>query len=366
MTDKMQALYDKWRNLGISADRRARKRLPQSALFWALVIAIPPSTIVTTHLWLRSAYSGDLFHLQGFLNQYDYGIYRYRLLGRDALLFIYRHLLGAFHDRPYMMPRDPNATQLFYASYVLMDALCFSLSNFLLLLLLSDRKRHLSDQNLAMYLYLTLIQTLAMAVVTPYDQLAYLLILTSLLAVTLPGRWVGYAILGLAALAGGLTRETQFLVTPALFSAALFSTGRRSRHLWAAGLINLAVFGLVYIALRVFLPGSDAVAGGNTYGGKWAFESLFALALLFFVSTSLAVRMHADIRPTVALLIFSSPYIVAILISGVLRELRLLVPILLAQTFVYVELQLDSGREARSTAASEPPQGPQNLVPEAR
>jgi hypothetical protein len=217
-----------------------------------------------------------------------------------------------------------------------------------------------------MYLYLTLIQTLAMAVVTPYDQLAYLLILTSLLAVTLPGRWVGYAILGLAALAGGLTRETQFLVTPALFSAALFSTGRRSRHLWAAGLINLAVFGLVYIALRVFLPGSDAVAGGNTYGGKWAFESLFALALLFYVGTSLAVRMHADLRPTVALLIFSSPYIVAILISGVLRELRLLVPILLAQTFVYVELQLDSGREARSTAASEPPQGPQNLVPEAR
>jgi hypothetical protein len=34
--------------------------------------------------------------------------------------------------------------------------------------------------------------------------------------------------------------------------------------------------------------------------------------------------------------------------------------------FVYVEFQLDSGREVRSTAASEPPQGPQDLVPEAR
>ncbi len=154
-----------------------KKRIPQSTLFWALAIAIPIATVVSTQLWLRSAYSGHVFNLQGFLGQYDFGIFRYRLLGRDAMLFIYRHLLRFFHDRPFDVPYDPNATLLFYASYVLLNASCFSLSNFLLLLLLSDSNRRFSNVNLATYLYLALMQALAMAVVSPYDQLAYLFLL---------------------------------------------------------------------------------------------------------------------------------------------------------------------------------------------
>jgi hypothetical protein len=254
------------------------------------------------------------------------------------LLFIYRHLLGAFHDQPLIMPRDPKATLLFYGSYVILNALCFSLSNFLLLLLVSDKQRQISDLNLATYLYLTLIQTFAMAVVTPYDQLAYLLILISLFAVTVSRNWIAYPLLCIAAIAGALTRETQFLVTPALFSVALFSSSKKSQRFCTAGLLNVSLFGSVYIALRVLIPGQKIISGVSTYGGTWAPESIFVLALLFFVSTSLAVRTYSDIRPTFALLIFSVPYIVPILISGVLRELRLLVPILLAQTFVYRQL----------------------------
>jgi hypothetical protein len=334
-----------------------KRQLPQATLFWVLASAIPLAAIVSTHLWLRTAYSGEVFHLQGFLSQYDYGIYRYRLLGRDALLFIYQHLLRAFHDQPLMMPRDPNATLLFYGSYVVLNALCFTLSNFLLLLFLSDRNRRLSDLHLATYLYLTLIQTLAMAVVSPYDQLAYLLILISFFAVTFPQSWIAYSILGLAAIAGGLTRETQFLVTPALFSVALFSAPKQAKRFWTAGFYNLALFSSVYIALRAFLPGPKVISGGWTYGGKWAFESVLVLALLFYISTSLAVRIYSDIRPTLTLLIFSAPYILTILISGALRELRLLVPILLAQTFVYVKLGVDSGLGAKSTTVSGPLRG---------
>jgi hypothetical protein len=308
-------------------------------LFWVLAGVVPLVTILSTHLWLRSGYSSGVFHLQGFLDQYDHGIYRYRLLGREALLFIYRRLSHAFHDRPFAMPRDPDATLLFYGSYVVLNTLCFSLSNFLLLSLLSDNKRRLSDIHLAMYFYLTLVQALAMDVVNPYDQLAYSLVLISLFATKVSRSWVAYATLGFAAVAGSLTRETQFLVTSALFSVALFSAPGRARRFWASGICNLVLFGFVYVALRVALPGSAAVAGGWTYGGKWAIESVVVLALLTYISMELAVRVYPDARPTFALLFLSAPYILTVLITGALRELRLLVPILLTQAFVYVSLE---------------------------
>jgi hypothetical protein len=220
-----------------------------------------------------------------------------------------------------------------------LNAVCFSMANFLLLWLLSDHKRRLSNLHLATYLYLTFLQTLAMAVVNPYDQLAYLLILTSFFAVTIPPRWIAYVLLSVAAIAGTLTRETQFLVTPALFSAALFSAPEQAKRLGKAGFYNLALFSLTYVGLRVFLRGPKLIAQAWTYGGTWGPESFFVLAMLFLVSTSLALRMVPDIRPTVVLLVLSAPYLLTILTSGVLRELRLLVPILLAQAFVYVALE---------------------------
>jgi hypothetical protein len=324
---------------------QTKKQLPQSSLFWVLATAIPLTTMLSTHLWLRTAYTGGVFHLQGFLGQYGGGVYRYRLLGRYAVLFVYHHLQLVFHDQPFVMPRDPNATILFYFSYVIVNAICFAASNFLLLLILSDKQRRLSDLSLATYLYLTLIQTFAMAVVTPYDQLSYLLILISLLAVTIRRSWIAYSLLGIAAITGTLTRETQLLVTSALFAVALFSTAKRSKRFWTTGACNLTLFSLVYVALRIFIKGPKIVSGMWTFGGTWAPEALIVLALLFFVSTTLALRMYANLRPTIALLVFSLPYILTILISGVVRELRLLVPILLAQTFVYVQLELDSAQK---------------------
>lgn len=357
MTGNLPPVRDIWHRLTVSGNRVAGTRPPQGALFWVLAGAVPLSVIVSTHVWLRTAYSGGTFHLQGFLAQYDYGIYRYRLLGRDAVLLIYRNLLHLFHDQPLAMPRDPDATLLFYASYVTLNALCFSVSNFLLLLLLSDSERRLSDLRLAVYLYLAFIQTLAMAVVNPYDQLAYLLILVSFFAATIRRNWLAYLVLGVAAIAGTLTRETQFLVTPALFSVGIFSSANRSRRYWTAGSLNLALFTLVYIALRLSLPGKEIVAAGWTYGGKWAIESAIVLALLFFIGTSLALRMRSDIRPTFMLLAFSTPYIVTILVSGILREMRLLVPVLLAQAFVYVELGTVPGAVATHNAGSKPSGG---------
>jgi hypothetical protein len=320
-------------------DQRSRQTSPQYGLFLALACVIPLVTIFATHLWLRSAYTRDLFHLQGFLDQYGTSIYRYRLLGRDLLLDIYRLLARHHADQPFDMPTDRQATLLFYGAYVLLNAVFFFLSNLVLLLLLWDRKKGISDFHLAHYFFLVLLLALSTYAVTPYDQPAYFLMLLGFLAIRFSSPWLMYSLLGIAAVAGGLNRETEFLVTPALWTIALFASSLDSRRrCFRAGLFHLLLFAACYVALRLALPGVPAVAAGVTLGGKWALQTILVLCALFFIALALVTREYPGLRPSAALLILCAPYIVTILIGGELRELRLFIPLLLCLFFVYVQL----------------------------
>jgi hypothetical protein len=332
---------------------RISNRRSSGTLFWMLAITIPIVVVLSTHLWLRTGYTADVFHLQGFLAQYNEGIYRYRIVGRESVLWTYRFLTSHFSDKPFPMPRDPAATLLFYASYVVVIGTGFFCSNLLLLLLLADRDKHLPDLNLAIYFFLTLLQALAMAVVTPYDQVSYAIILLGFWAVSKCEGPAAYLLLGVTAVAGGLNRETEFLVTPALLAVALFTKGKTRERYRNAGIYHLGIFALVYVGVRILLPTSHPVSGGLTWGGVWALESLVVLALITFIGTLMAVRLYANVFPTIALLVLSAPYLATIALSGVLRELRLLLPLLLGQAFVYVEISRSRGHSGRVRVRSQ-------------
>ncbi len=310
----------------------------QRGLFLCLATVIPLVTIVATHLWLRSAYTSHVFHLQGFLDQYGSGIYRYRILGRGLLLHTYRLLAGHRHDQAFPMPTDPQATLLFYGAYVLLNAVFLFLTNLALLLFLWDRRRGISDLRLGLYFFLVFVMALSAYTVTPYDQLAYALMMACFLAMRARSASLMYAVLGLAAILGALNRETQFLVTPALLTAALFAEAPEAKTYFRAGIFHLVLFALCYAGLRVLLPGVPSIAEGVTLGGKWALPSLVVLVLLFYIAEEMAQREYRSCKPAVVLLVLSAPYIVTILISGELRELRLLIPLLLCLLFVYNRL----------------------------
>jgi hypothetical protein len=314
------------------------RRRPQLILFLSLATVLPVVFLLSTHIWLRSAYTRDLFHMQSFALQYSSSIYRYRILGPHLVLSLYHLLARHYSDQPFSMPMDPQATLLFYGACVLLNGISFFFSNLLLLLFLWDWKTGISDLHLAHYFYLILLLALSTCVVTPYDQIAYLLMLMCFLSVRIPIGWLMYVILGIAAIAGGLNRETEFLVTPALWTIALFTTPTESRLYFRAGLYHLVLFGACYVGLRIFMPGAPAIAAGMTLGGKWAFPSLIALSALFYVAVCLATRERPGIKPSIILVVLSAPYILTILIGGELRELRLLLPLLLCLFFVYVQL----------------------------
>jgi hypothetical protein len=310
----------------------------QLSFFLTLATVIPLLVVISTHLWLRSAYTSQVFHLQGFLNQYSTGIYRYRILGPKLLLTIYRFLANHFRDQPFSMPTDAQATLLFYGSYAVLNAVLFFFSNLLLLLFLWDWKKGISDLHLACYFFLILVLTLSTYVVTPYDQLAYFLMFVGFLSVRLRTSWISYLVLAFAAVAGGINRETEFLVTPALLTVALFTPFQESKRYFRASLFNLVLFAACYVGVRVLWPGSATIVAGLTFGGKWPLESFVVVSALFYVGVSLVIREYAALKPSIVLLILSSPYIATILIGGEIRELRLLVPLLLCLFFAYIQL----------------------------
>jgi hypothetical protein len=312
----------------------------QRAFLLALVVIIPLVATLSTSLWLRSAYTSHIFHLQGFLTLYGSGVYRYRILGRELLLWTYRVLAAHHADRPFPMPTDPDATLLFYGAYVLLNAVFFFFSNLALLLLLSDGKKRITDLHLALYFFLVLLLALSTYTVTPYDQIAYFLLLVCFLSMRFRRSQAMYLVLGIAAVVGGLNRETEYLVTPALLTIACFTapeSSKRKRYCYA-GLFHLLVFAACYIALRLAIPGIPTVAGGITLGGKWALPSLTVLCALFYIALNMAAREYRSRRPALVLLLLSAPYIVTILLTGELRELRLLMPLLLCLAFVYIQL----------------------------
>jgi Ca2+/Na+ antiporter len=63
----------------------------------------------------------------------------------------------------------------------------------------------------------------------------------------------------------------------------------------------------------------------------------------------MATREYRSRRPGLVLLLLSAPYIFTVLLTGELRELRLLMPLLLCLVFVYVQLT----RHRDTTAALE-------------
>jgi len=322
-----------------ASDNEAAKHENRSGLFLALALVVPPVTIVATHIFFRSC-TAEVFHLEGFQRGYGSGIFRYRILGRDLVLLIYHFLLRLAHghDRPLQMPMDHQGTVLFYLSYIVVIGLFFFLSNLLLLVLLWDWDKGVSDARLSQYFFLIFLWALSTANVTPYDQIAYFFMLLALLSVRLRSAWWMYLVLSISAIAGGLDRETQFLVTPALWAVAICTRSSQSRRYYRAGLFHLVLFSACYIALRIFISGPVSVSGIFTFGGPLAGPSICVLITLYCICVSLGRREYPSKLPSIALAIMSAPYLMTILVSGELHELRLLIPMLIGLSFIYVQL----------------------------
>ena len=309
----------------------------QYLLFFVLAVALPLVILLSVELWMVTTYSGSI-SIGHFREQYFSGIYRYRILGRDQFLILYRFLHAHFADRPYPVVRDREAWFLSYATFALSNGLYFALSNLMLLSLLWIKGRGFADRELLFYLYYTLLLALSMAVVTPYDQLAYLLLLVGIWGARQRSAAAGTLLIAVSAIAGTLNRETEFLLASFLATMALVSPALQARRYWVYLAVDFTLSCAVYVALRLLEPGRVKLIEYPTHGGIWAPESIVELMLLFAAAIVFAMKLHRTVRPAMVLIAMCSPYIVTIFIGSSFRELRISMPILLCLFCVYLFL----------------------------
>jgi hypothetical protein len=321
----------------VSAAAQDRSMFPQYLLFATLATALPLVILFSVQVWMATVYTGAL-DFNTFMAQYFHGVYRYRILGRDLLIVVYNFLQAHFAERPYPLPRDPSASFLFYSAYVLANGIYFAFTNLLLLSLLWVKKRGLPDRELLVYFFYTLLLAMSMAVVTPYDQLAYLLLLVGVWGTRVKSPSLGIILVAISAVAGTLNRETEFLLASFLATIALFSPKPLAKRYGIYLGVDLLLSVGAYIGIRLITPGDRQVIQAITYGGKWALESVLVVSLLLAAGIVIAMRLYRNVRPALVFLVFSLPYGIAVLIGGEFRELRLIMPVLLSMLCLYVLL----------------------------
>jgi hypothetical protein len=346
--NRLSRSLDVLRQKSAAASIPSTSMLPQYLLFVTLAIALPIVILFSVELWMASTYTGVL-GIGRFHDQYFSGIYRYRILGRDQFLFFYHFLHAHFKDRPYPTPRDPTTSLLSYAAFAISNGLYFALSNLILLSLMWVKRRGFLDRDLVLYLYYTLLLSLSMAVVTPHDQLAYLLLLIGILGTRQRSIAAGSALIVISAIAGTLNRETEFLLASFLATMAIVSPALLAKRYWIYLAIDIVLSFAVYVGLHLLMPGKVKVIEYVTLGGIWAPESLVVLILLFAGAVVFAMKLHRNVRPALILLVMSSPYLLTIFIGSSFRELRISIPILLCLFCVYLfisraaEVSVDGG-----------------------
>jgi hypothetical protein len=309
----------------------------QYFLFAALATALPLAILLSVEVWMTTAYTSVLDRAS-FMDQYYSSVFRYRILGRDLLLHLYHFLSTHIADKPYPLPRDSSGSFLFYYAYAISNAAYFFVGNVLLLSLLWVKGKGFRDRELLLYFYYTLLLALSMAVVTPYDQLAYLLLLLGVLGARARSPVIGGVLIAISAIAGTLNRETEFLLAAFLVTMALFSSSTMAKRCWLYLGVDLGLSVCVYIGVRLMLPGRVNLIQDVTLGGKWGIESLFILAALLAVGAVFAMRLYNSARPLLVFLACCLPYLLTVLIGGIFRELRLMVPLLLLTLCIYLLL----------------------------
>lgn len=283
-----------------------------------------------------TAYTWGTFNKAGFHQQYDQGIYRYRLLGRESLLYfqglIERKQLPPF--KPGVFRDALKVDSSWYAAYFYNNSLYLCLACcalFFVFLRTSDGRYQAVEMPL---LGLTLLMTITQYVVVPYDTLSYFFLCIGMYFGLVAKQGVlSTAMLGLAIVLGTLTRETAFLLisfyVAVHYKAILLHNPLKGVRLeqWRVLLFS-SLFLVSYIALRLHYGFSKGM-----FEDFQLFKSLHITAIAgfcFLLLLLLNLFITKPVPKAMKVYLFTSaPYTLMIVLVAMPNEMRLWVPILL-------------------------------------
>ena len=309
---------------------------------------LPVVLYVAVTLGYDSSYSHQLYELAAFVAQYRHGIYRYRVVGREAVLVtdrVLHHFHLALHTPAVDLARSGATWELFTAFFVVNGVAFLALAA--LLYRVTVRSEQWA-QWVVPYLVVLVLVAASAYVVTPYDMLSYVVLVAACVGAFAGWPWPTLLVL---AVVGTATRESFLVGVAAVVAGALWWPAARFRLWVGATALALGAVG-TYVALRVVLH--DAREAGTFWWHvpqalNWNMGSVVAAVLLALgawvlwaalpplrrsagASLGVAAVRTWYRRASVTLWLLSLPYLVLSVVGGIWFEaLRLAMPVLLCQ-----------------------------------
>lgn len=320
----------------------------------AFDLAVTGVAYLTVAVGLVPWYSSRLFDRAVFEDYYDQGIYQFRIVGPQVVLWLERSVLSGDPLGSHLVvgARQPHAADLYSAMFLLNAA---SLVGIVLLARGILRRAQVPEPARSLVMVVLVVSLAAsLSTVTPYDLPSLLLILGVLVVAERRPPWDLLAVP--LVVVGVLTRESVLLVVAALAAHAVVSPPGRRRM---AVIVAVAVAGVAaYVGVRIG-SSSPALWEALTIEGNLArliqWLGLAIMAATYFLwwrVCALAGLGERRARRAVGWFwLIGSPYVATALLTGYWFEVRLLVPMVVGELWLRASLaqgqRTDSDQSAR-------------------
>lgn len=311
---------------------------------------------LTVTVGLLPWYSTRLFGREEFRSYFSQGVYQFRILGPDVVLWLDRSVISGDPLGSHLVVngRHPHAADLFTAITVVNAV---SLVAVVLLARAIVRRARIAEpaRSLVMVVLLSVV-AISLSTVTPYDLPSLALILAILVVADLRSPWYVLAIP--LVVVGVLTRESALLAVAALLARSWVvpPTRRRVAVIVAAAVVGVAA----YLGVRI---GSSSpsfwealtIEGNLARLIQWMGLAMMAVVYLIWRRVCRLAGLDGPLQRRAVwwFWVFASPYVVTSLLTGYWFELRLLVPLVVCELWLRGDLRQDaSGGTSRACTST--------------
>ncbi|HSL88017.1 MAG TPA: hypothetical protein VK870_01800 [Ignavibacteriaceae bacterium] len=315
----------------------------------AICIVIPAAFNFISYYGYVSTYPAKTFDLESFNENLGYGVYQHRVLGKAILLYLneivasinFPQNINTFNRIREFLEVDSLSL---YHSFFILNTLFLCCTAFVLYFIYNLRWVRLSEmEKILSILTITAIISLSQFVILPYDVLSYFFISLAVLLLLVKKNIFTTLLLAAVVVLGALTRETITLIFPLYFVILLKKDEWKFHVNRTEFFVLLIIFAAIYLTLRV-IYGFESSFSGRILFPDNIISPQNLIGFLFMICTSLIFLFNEQTKkPALIFLILSAPYFFLILMTGIMFEIRLFVPVFILLMIIMMISRSKSG-----------------------
>ncbi len=286
-------------------------------------------------------YSSSILSYQEFSEQFNSGIYQYRILSGYFLIWIYEFLSSLNIDFQIFKLKffNPSSEPEMYLSFYILNTFFLVLSSVLMVLLTETKNFTATNSEKLLITVLGIFSiTLTQFVILPYDCSSYFFLLLLFWIFTEylnKNSTVNFIVLAAIIFISTLNRESSAL-SLSLVTTLLYSKYGLKKETFIPVLVLGVVFIAAYFGMRL-MNQSFATNDGNLLIENFTQPKNYLgmlFWLVFFGLTFLLSKGKEQRKNILVFHLFSIPYIAMCFYSGILYEIRLYIPLFLTSLFL--------------------------------